>query len=247
MARYSNGTAGWKLANTNINPLQSSSGPFTIVFWFKSGDTSQSNVYICHSLQTGIQIAIIYEFVNDTIEFYAAGYADDNPRTDSGITAADTNWHHIAYRKDASGSSNWDKFLDGSKTNIGTKDFTFGAAEDFYLFAGSFGNELDGSLFDFAIYESALTDAEIAILAKGFSTRFLGTKPDYGWELFGRNSPEPDIYNSANNLTVTNVIYADNPRIIQPYSPFYSFPSAGAPPAANIPEFMKHYRMLRAS
>ena len=227
MARYSDATAGWKLS-ANLSVLSGNTGPFTIVFWFKSGDITQSNAYILISYQATKQWAIIYEFVNNTIEFFSPGAPGTDPRIDSGITIPDTNWHHIAYRKDGAGASGWDKFLDGSKTQInGNIDFTLGTAlTDFILFASNSGDEVDGSLFDVGIYTSSLTDAQIIALAKGYSTRLLNIKPAFAWELSGRKSPEPDIYNAANNLTVTNVVYADNPRMIYPARTQIGVPAA---------------------
>src|SRR5687768_17301520 len=107
------------VGRTSTPPLAAhGTNPFTVAFWFRSLNNGRTNDYICSGLSGGNGAAIIYEFVDNKIEIYNAGGSGTDPRPSSDITIADTNWHHIAYRKSASGTSEWAKYLDGTKTVI---------------------------------------------------------------------------------------------------------------------------------
>ncbi|MCP4711606.1 MAG: hypothetical protein GY869_23555, partial [Planctomycetes bacterium] len=83
---------------------------FTIEFWFKSDNVNQYQKYI---LGKNNRYAIIYEYVDNTIEFYAAYYpGGTNPRTGSQISIDDTNWHYIVYSYDG---ATWAGYKDGCK------------------------------------------------------------------------------------------------------------------------------------
>lgn len=77
---------------------------FTIEFWIKSNNLNNPGSYITAKYSGSVQhYAIIYEYLNDNLEFYSsfaltAGSTD--PRPGSAIPLADMNWHHIAYTYD---------------------------------------------------------------------------------------------------------------------------------------------------
>ena len=111
---------------------------FTIVSWFKAANLTQSNTYLMQYRDDSTQWGVIWEYVNNQVEFFASSYTGSNPRTGSGITIGDTNLHHIAYRYNGTA---WSYFLDGVETvinasitfnpNVGTNGnlmFTLGAA-----------------------------------------------------------------------------------------------------------------------
>src|SRR5262249_47900951 len=102
------------IQNTSYGPLSNSTGPFTIAFWFQSGNVNPPPSYVVEGSGSG-QWAVIYGYTSQQLEFYTG---NSSVRQNSGITITDTNWHHIAYRMSASGSGSWDKFLDGVKTTI---------------------------------------------------------------------------------------------------------------------------------
>lgn len=99
------------------------SNNFTLSLWFKPSSTTQSNKYILsrnNSVGTN-QSAIIYEYVNDQVEFYATGYTGSDPRTGSQIPIIDTNWHNITYSYNG---TTWAGYLDG--VNVFSTSRTFG-------------------------------------------------------------------------------------------------------------------------
>jgi len=164
-AAFNGSTDGLSAAATG-SPLSSSAGPFTIALWFKPANLTQTNKYLWVEIKSS-QAALLWEYASDSVEFYTNGYSGTDPRTDSGIVIPDTGWHHVAYRKAASGASAWDKFLDGSKTSINASiTFTLAATDTTQYWARTAGGTACAcSLAEFAIWGAALTDAAIAQLA----------------------------------------------------------------------------------
>jgi hypothetical protein len=87
---------------TNINFSTYTNG-FTIGFWVKVLNTSQTNRYVFSKLTTAgsdNQFSIVYGYVGSTFELYAgaAGVgANQTIRTNSQILVNDTNWHFLYY------------------------------------------------------------------------------------------------------------------------------------------------------
>jgi hypothetical protein len=145
----------------------SSAGPWTVSLWVKPTNLTQTNKYIYCQVKT-YQTAIIWEFVNNKAEIYATGYTGTNPRTDSGITLADTGWHHLAWRK-AAGTGAYDRFLDGVKTTINAEcAITLPSCNTTQYWAkDATTNWFAGGLAEFAMVADALSDEDIATLASG--------------------------------------------------------------------------------
>ena len=79
----------------------------------------------------------------------------------------------------------------------------------------------DGRIAEAAMWNVALTDADVLSLAAGASP--LLVRPEglvAYWPLIGRTSPEIGLKSSANNLTVTGAVAGDHVRIYYPDSIF---------------------------
>lgn len=86
---------------TNINFSNYTNG-FTIGFWVKILNTSQTNKYLfskTNTAGTDNQFSILYGYVANRFELYggASGGASQNIRTNSQIVVNDTNWHFLYY------------------------------------------------------------------------------------------------------------------------------------------------------
>lgn len=82
--------------------------------------------------------------------------------------------------------------------------------------AGSFQVPWNGEICEVGVWDVALSDAEMATLARGFSP--LLVRPAnlvYYWPGTGRHSPEIDPI-SAGGMAVNGTAYADHPRMIAP-------------------------------
>lgn len=235
MARSFDGTNDCLESTSQPLPAHGTNA-FTVAFWFRSLTTARTNDYICSGLGGENSGAIIYEFVDNQIEFYGNPGGGTDPRTSSQIAIADTNWHHIAYRKAASGAAEWAKYLDGTKTVINASiSFSLsGAAHNHFKLGaststGTAGDFANIELAEFAVWTSAVSDDDIAAMADGVSPLFY--KPNTYWQLIGQMSPEQARQGTL-ALTVTGATAAAHPRVIYPAGAQYGNPFVTAAPAA---------------
>lgn len=204
-ARAYNGTATDHL--TNSIDYFSGASAFTIAFWFKSGGTGQINSYLWSTSTGGNQTSVLYGYSSPggiaAVEFYSPGFTGTDPRSSSGITIPDTNWHHIAYRYDG---TVWAKFLDGTKTVINAS-ITFatgtgaGVSSEWMDSTGGGGAPANGSQARFYLSTSALSDGQIAALAGSCSSS--GVSGTVGYWLLGVASPETESSPSPNTHSLT--------------------------------------------
>jgi len=107
MARQFSSAPGQSLvlnpASFVLADVNSGTRPFTISFWFKPTSlisvTSRYAFYWRYTDATGTSNtyqAIIWEYVNNSLEFFAPWSTGTDPRIGSQIALSDTNWHHIA-------------------------------------------------------------------------------------------------------------------------------------------------------
>lgn len=81
----------------------------------------------------------------------------------------------------------------------------------------------DVSVAEAAVWDVALTAAEMAILAKGYSPLFVRPESLVGyWPLIGRLSPETSVVDSTYNLALngSGITTVAHPRIIYPSRPW---------------------------
>ena len=212
MARSNDGSSANNLAVLNYFPLNASSGPFTVQFWVKPANLSQSNAYL---ITFGGQYDLIWEFADDLIETYVGSFSGGDPRTGSGITLSDTNWHHIVFRKTGSGAGAWDRFLDGVKTTINASiSFTINGTTGGPSGAFVPSNPFNGALAEIAVWMAALSDGDIATLSVGVRADTIGTPAVY-WRLNGASGDgELDQIGLAHNLVLTGTL----PSVAHPFS-----------------------------
>ena len=110
-------------------------------------------------------------------------------------------------------------FIDGgskgtdttSSTPTGVDRMAIGRAMD-----SSASDTISGRIAEVGIWNAALTDAEVAILALGFSPPFVRPQSLIGyWPLIGRTSPEIDLV-GGNDMAVTGATAFAHPGIIYP-------------------------------
>ena len=145
----------------------------------------------------------------------------------------------MAYRKDGSGSSNWDKFLDGTKTSISASiNFTTpGSQNRFYALTTTAGNSVNAALADLIICENAaLSDDDIAALASGVSARRYAQDADYLFEFNHGTGDEIGLDGSVltESGTVTN---EESPMLSVAAPMLVNFNAGGGAPAAT-PKFL---------
>lgn len=197
IARHSDGSSGTYLAMTTQGAaFANSTGPWTFCAWIKPDSIiGTPQLYIFESNKNLVgQFSIIYGYSAATVEVFNS--PGDDFRTGSQIVLPNTNWHHIAYRKAATGTAAYDKFLDGVKTSINASfTGTINACTGDMAAYGTdtAANLFAGALFDVACVNTNLTDGQITSLAGGAlfsSLGILGTLYN-NWRMDG-SSPEVD-------------------------------------------------------
>ncbi len=151
--------------------------------------------------------------------------------TNSAIDLVDSAWHHVGLVRDTTGANKWYTYTDGSQDPSGGTTDTTGqlnmSGRTLYIAArnnqGSEDQNLNGSIAEFATWTRALSDAEMAILGKGYSPLFIPNGIQFYAPIIGRNSPEQDligglsvVVDGAINLAHPPIIYPTTPKIITP-------------------------------
>jgi hypothetical protein len=130
---------------------------FAISVWFKPNVLTQTSRYILSKLKTGggdNAYSVVWEYANNQVEFYSGAYSGSNPRTGSGMTIGDTNWHHVVYSYDG---ATWCGYLDGTTKFSTPQVFSVSSSTaSMYLstFSGS-GNNIDGQLDEVRVENTA--------------------------------------------------------------------------------------------
>ena len=131
---------------------------FTLELWLKTANLTQTQAYLLH--KTTNIYSLIYEFVNNQIEFFAVGYTGDDPRTGSQIPITDIDLHHIVYSYNG---NTWAGYKDLVQIFSLTKTFVLGTSSD-ALYIGAYSqiaHLFAGLLPLVLLYSRALTPQEI--------------------------------------------------------------------------------------
>ncbi|MCI0636016.1 MAG: LamG domain-containing protein, partial [Actinobacteria bacterium] len=145
---------------------------FTLALWFQSARTDQFQKYLFSRNDSipggsGKQYAIIFEYTEDRVDFYAPSrLSGTDPRAGgmSLMPLEDTDWHHIAYTYDG---ATWSGYIDGVQVFSSQIQF---ALDDTFASSWWIGaanpnvNHVEGAIDDARIYNYALSAAEIAAL-----------------------------------------------------------------------------------
>lgn len=164
-AGYEGLGAGVNLSAASVTDIRASSVSlggastlsWTIVLWV-AGAAGASQYLLSRSND----MALIYGFVANTVEFFSSGYSGSNPRTGSGISlpAADTTTPTmIVYRYN---NGQWAGFRNDTKVFDVARSFALPTSHStLYLGSDSGPNPGNSRVWDLQTYARALSDAEI--------------------------------------------------------------------------------------
>jgi hypothetical protein len=207
--------------------------PVTLSCWFNADDITGQHV-LFGIFDTGATNA-------DAIYLEATGNAAGDPvratsAQNNGFSSASTStgfsastWNHAAGV--FSSATSRDAYLNGGgKASNATSRTPSGLSR---ILVSRFKSNAvdvysDCQIAEAAIWDVALSDEEIASLAKGVSP--LLVRPAslvFYAPIFGTQSPEPEIV-GARDLTVTGTSKSAHPRIFRPTAKILAFPSASA-------------------
>lgn len=209
MARDFNGSSD----NLNRGVVSTVTNNFTLCAWVNSDDVTLGQGILTNGYDggagTGWRIRI-----NASVPLFTFGFVMSITGT---TTLSNGTWYHILGVRDAGTSR---LYLNGtseggtnaSAPNVPATYFRVGCNVSSGGVNSAFFN---GRIAEAAIWERALTTAEIAALAAGCSPLFFPGSRKFYAPLIGNTSPEPDIVGGA-NLTVSGTTAASHPRIIYP-------------------------------
>jgi len=165
-ARSFNGTSDYvQIPDSDSLDLVSN---FTISVWFKPTVLSQTSRYVLSKLNAGATdnaYAIIWEYVNNQVEFYASNFTGTDPRTGSGMGVPDTNWHHVVYTYDG---TTWTGYIDGDSVFSVSRTFSLDVQSGVLNLATFTGTThfADCTIDELRIYSRGLSAADVAELYK---------------------------------------------------------------------------------
>jgi hypothetical protein len=194
--------------------------PCTLAAWVYPGNVT-SEMHVIGLTTTGgdngfLLLTIDGSQPGDPVAAYSGGSAYPQALTTAGFVA--NTWQHVAAV--FTSASSRAAFLDGgNKGTNGTTSNPIGtiARTTVGLYrGGSTGGPFDGRIAEVGVWDVALSDEEVASLAKGFSPRLVrpGSLVGY-YPLIGRYSPELDFGNGGGRpLTITGTMaQADHCRV----------------------------------
>jgi hypothetical protein len=159
-------------------------------------------------------------------------------------------WHHACavFASDVSRSVYIDGGSKGTDTNssspLGVDNIGIGSI---YYWTGSsndFSSPMSGRIAEAAVWNAALTDDEVAVLAAGFSPLFVRPQSLVFYVPLVRTVL--DRVDNVGFTTYGTPTVAAHPPIIHPAQVHQSFAAAAAPPAGiSIPVAMRYYRNMR--
>lgn len=219
--------------------------PFTMAGWGKTSQiiSNQSLIFIADKDVTDHYFDLIFGggIVGDPLRFLAAsGGTTANADTSTGYSA-DT-WHHAC----AVGTSATDRavFIDGgskgtnatSRTPTGLDRISVGARN----FSGAPSTFFGGDAAEIAVWNVALSDADVALAAKPV-TPFL-VHPEslvFYLPIIGQFSPEIDIVGGLNLALTSAPTASPHPRVFyMPQPELRRFTTFVAPPPPPLADFL---------
>lgn len=213
--------------------------PLTLACWFNSDNVTarQTAIYVGDKASADKHywcLVLQGSFAAKPVSAITRGAGGESAATTSTGYSANT-WHHAC----AVFAANNDRaaFIDGGSKATNTGNQNVGTVDRTSL--GRLGDAtpsgyLSGLLAEAAIWNAALTDDEVALLAKGVSPLLVRPEALVAyWPLIGNYSPEIDRAGGF-NLTVTGATKAAHPRIFYPPRARIMTKAGGPPPPASL-------------
>jgi len=222
--------------------------PFTMAAWANYDATNPPNSHLWLGDKDALSEYWVLCTYNLQVWLWAVT-AGGNNKAVASLNPGGNVWYHACGIEYASNSRA--VFMNGA--NKGTNSTDLSPANADRLSIGVRGDStpsgyMSGLLAEIALWNTDLTDAEVAILADGFSPLFVRPANLVAyWPLIGRYSPEIDLvggYGMTLNSGDSGPVAAAHPRIIYPSSPqVFAFAAAAAGLSPAVAAY--YYRMMR--
>ncbi len=203
--------------------------PFTMAAWFNSDTAVKQTV-----IGFGDADAVAYHrlYLRDPSDLNVWAYSR-NPTHGGRFAVTSTQWstatwHHACAVFTA--TNNRAVFLDGGGKGTNAVQCDFDAVDQTGIGANvdsSVGDKMSGSIAEVAVWNVALTDAEVAILAAGYSPLFVRPQNLVAYWPLIRGLTDPV---GGYDMTASGTVVSVHPRIIRPAPmPYYgiTIPAVG--------------------
>lgn len=205
MARAFNGTTGTVLSGTPPTLTY----PLTVAYWGKTTTTSGTQVGVVLGNGNSDQYVSLY------LNGAAASCFVTGQNAAAGNVSTNTWFHHAGV---VASTTSLTSVLNGSAGSTNTTLTTASTPGSMYVGQGADGAILSwsGDIAEIAIWNVALTAAELTSLAAGISPLLIRPSALVSYmPLLGRHSPEIDLRGNM-PLTVTGATASDHPRVFMP-------------------------------
>lgn len=219
--------------------------PLTMACWFNVDDDSVIHTLMCLVGKSGSDCHVLRAL--RAVESRHIG-ADTRSSLGWGSASSDTGytvgqWHHACGV--FASATNRKAFLDGDPGNQNATNRTPAGLDRTSI--GSYDRDtsplwfVSGLVAEAAIWAVALTDAEVAILAKGYSPLFIRPQSLVAyWPLI--RDPDNDAVGGYNLTPVNSPTVANHCRILRPAPPLVQ-----GKPGISIPVLIQHYKKMRVA
>ncbi|MBE0535447.1 MAG: lamin tail domain-containing protein [Phycisphaerae bacterium] len=182
---------------------------FTLSLWMKSNNINQVHKYLLSRHGGGYQQAVIFEYVDNHVEFFAPNAVGGDPRPGSQMPVPDSDWHHIAYTSDG---SLWSGYVDGTRIFSVQREFALHTGEyPWYVGAANASAAFfDGWIDEVSIWTEALSENEVAALASGVSPHAV-----LGYEGLIRTDLEAAMYAKNASVYVRHAFEVEDPAQLE--------------------------------
>lgn len=216
--------------------------PFSMACWFNPANVTAYMGLMVQGEAGGTDFHTLGAFgqvAGDPIVAYSGGSGAESNSVTSTSFVANT-WQHACgvWASNASRSS----YLNGGGKGTDTATRSVSSLTTTFMgghrVGGTTFGPLNGSIAEAAIWNVALSDAEVLSLSKGISPRVVQPKGLVAyWPLYGRITSEPDLVgNFAFTMNGTMSQAAHVPRIFNPVGPVFG---RSVTAAAFFPPFNK--------
>ncbi len=226
MSRLFNDASTEYLSRTDL--LGISAYPFTFAGWFNIDDTSGTRALISFGGGAGSSgIFMLTLSADGNVKVYV--FSGGESIAVSGGSIVQGTWHHAA-GVFTSVDPEYRAYLDGTNkgTNSTVRTFQNAVRTDIGRFFnnGADGQYMSGGIGEVGAWNVALTDAEVIVLAAGYSPLFVRPQNLVAyWPLIqGLNDPV-----GGYTMTASGTVVSAHPRIIRPVMPYYgiTIPAVG--------------------
>ncbi|MCO6047153.1 dockerin type I domain-containing protein [Aeoliella sp. ICT_H6.2] len=143
-------------------------GDFAAAFWMQTTpDAGTTDTYVL-SRSSSTQISVIYDYLDNNVEFYGCCGGEQDVRTGSQIPVPDSDWHHVVYSRTG---DDYVYYYDGVKTEISTLASLIPSPERLTIgMSGPGINNFSGLLDDVAWFDEGLDQSQVnSVMAGDFS------------------------------------------------------------------------------